>query len=313
MDDITSGADSGATQTATNDSTVTETSLEGGSAVEQSTGADYVGFTPEQPAKEESATDGAAQFEIEDPNAIIPGIKIDGKEVTANDLKSGFMRYGEWTQKHQEYSNLVQYQENTRDAVEFVHENREILQKLGSEDTDQVWSALQEIAQRSGIDLDGKTRARDANGRFAKASDDLLDPEKFEDDDAIAMAKMVNEERQARRSLESRLDKFEKSITTQQQRQENEAALSKIAGQWSGVQGVDIEAARQLIGKPIGPKEAMMIAGWGAVMQHNVKVAYQKALNGGKQPDEPRGQETRGEVDPKGMSIEEYGRRAMRG
>lgn len=225
---------------------------------------------------------------------------INGKPVTAAEIKDGYMRTQDYTAKTTE---IARQREEAQQYINWYKQNETYIQGLNSPNPEDKRATLLRLAEDFGIDL-GSQRARDEQGRFAaqqeqQGQDDLYNLEDFErGSDEYDAALRWNQQVQANRSLRAELDElkntfqsFTSNVTTQVEMQERMAQATEIATQWSqsGLEGVDVQGAMSLVGKPIDIATAMKLHHWDKVLRHNYNAARGHQPVQAHVPNEPAG------------------------
>lgn len=302
-----------------------------------------IGTTPQgaPPEAGKSGTaDGAfvAPLELKVAGETVIG-QVDGKDITAAELKNGYMRHGDYTRKNQEFA---EYRKQADPAVQFVTDPRNVpvLDKLaqagvmmdgGNADQGKALAleAFKLAAKDFGLDLvsadDAKARGRDSvTGRFtpkaqAEHEQELSALEEEFGKDSVAYRSAVRtrelEERLAAlesasdgrvKALETKLGEFTSGLERAHQLAQTREAVEQLASGWTekGVQGLATEPALGLVGKTITPDQAMMLANYGQI----IAWAVSKAVN---RPNEP-GRQAPGGLDPGAMSLTEYANARVR-
>ena len=267
--------------------TATETPTEGNQGSGQS-GASLIDIEAGSPESQgnQQATASAQQVAWELAQGVAPETVIgtmDGKPVTAGEVRDSFFRTQDYTKKTQE---LSQERTQLQSYVDWYQEAEPYLRGLNSDDPAVRLETVTKLAQSYGVELGGG-RQRDERGRFASQQQTqdagLIDLSQFdEDSEAWALANTINQERQERSAMQSKLDSIEQKFEqftgsvasayeTNQRRAEADAIASKY--QQSGLDGLDVDGALQLVGKPMDVATAMRVHHYEAVLRHNYALA----------------------------------------
>ncbi len=267
--------------------TATATPTTEGNQVQEQQGASLIDIDAGSPESQgnQQATASAQQVAWELAQGVAPETVIgtmDGKPVTAGEVRDSFFRTQDYTKKTQE---LSQERTQLQSYVDWYKDAEPYLRGLNSDDPNVRLETVTKLAQSYGVELGG--RQRDERGRFAsqQQSQDqgLIDLSEFDEgSEAWALANTINQERQERSAMQSKLDaieqKFEQftgsvasAYETNQRKAEAEAIASKY--QQSGLEGLDVEGALQLVGKPMDVAQAMRLHHYEAVLRHNYALA----------------------------------------
>ncbi len=217
------------------------------------------------------------------PDAVVA--TVDGKPLTAAELKDGFLRQRDYTLKTQEASRL---REQATEAIEFIEDNAKYIRRIASGDPEQVAVAFIEAAADNGVELvlagSSRTQGRDSGGRFTKAPTavdlDKIKEDEGEDSWAYRMAVQNQELAQQLSTMGEKFDKFSSGVERQAASQQAASELSAVASEWRG-KGfeADVRAAMRLVGQPMSAEHAMYVANLAGLIAHNVKIA-----RGGRSP-----------------------------
>lgn len=225
----------------------------------------------------EGETAGSAKASVElsvDPAQVVA--RFGDKDITAAELSE---RYGQ-------VEELTHFQEQAMPYVEFVENNRSVLQALASGDPATQREALAAVARQFGIQMDDPAASsanRDASGRFAKApqvASGLIDLDAYEEgSEAYDLAQAFNAQAQKTSALEKQMQDFLGNISSQMESQKTKSQIEKIAEEWSGAGLMNLRAsdAESLVGKPMTPEIAMKIVHFEDILRHNNQVARKSA------------------------------------
>lgn len=270
----------------------------------------YIGFQEEQPAAtEETKEEPTTPWELGVEPDLVIGKRADGTPILAKDAQRMTMFQDDYTRKTQEIA--TQRQEIEQTWQEFNANYGSYIERITGEDREQAKSALLEIAQTYGIQLEG--RARDAGGRFTSSAQPdagLIDLSQYEDGSVEwLLANNSNIANQKATELEKKLDGFLGQVQTQAEKSKQMTEIQDIAQQWAAVPDLDTSKAATLIGQQITPQQAMMLANFEALNRYNADVATRKA--GLKPPDEPGGRSSHAKPNPADYSSPGEYSRAM--
>jgi len=237
---------------------------------------------------------------------------VDGKPVTAAEVRDGYMRTSDYTKKTQELSakrkEAEQYEQWYRSSEPY-------LTGLNSNDPAERAATVQKIAQDFGVELGSQSsRQRDERGRYTSAQsqdDDLLDLEDFQPgtEEYTAAQRWNNQVVQNRelrdqlKGLQQSFEQFATGVQTTVQQNQQRAEAEAVAQSWtaSGLQGIDVDGAMQLVGKPMDVNQALRLHHFEAILRHNHRLAA-----GGTQtntPNEPASSAGPGRGSLKGVSL----------
>lgn len=193
----------------------------------------------------------------------------EGKPITAAELRDSYFRTEDYTRKTQEFQEQKQMADQIYD---WYKSNETFITGLNSPDPNVKVNTLLEIAKNLGIELPTAQNGNQSTG--------LLNLEEFEHDQELYnLASQINQERQARMqesekysSLEKKFDQFTNSLSEQVQSREVEAELDSIASNYknSGLNDINIDGAKALLGKPITAQQAMKLANYERIIKHNL-------------------------------------------
>jgi hypothetical protein len=243
--------------------------------------ADFIGVTPEEPEAEEEGLNVAGEWEL---NVGIDEViaTVDGKPVTAGEVKSGFMRQADYTKKTTE---LAEYRKQAQDGYDFVEANRPVLERLATNDPAQVKEALLDVAKQYGVDLGSAPsgQQRGPNGQFISPQEEenngLIDLSMYqEDSEAFRLGSALNASMEKNNSLETKLDnflgQFQQEVASVQTSQTAQALASEWAGK--GMADVNVDDAIRLVGQPMTVEQAMTMQNFEAIIRHTINVAKSK-------------------------------------
>ena len=262
----------------------------------------------EKPEQPEAAPEGKATpfrlAETIDPETVV-GYDDKGKPITAGEIHNGYLRQSEWTrrtQAHAEDLKIAQQARQIEQEIAWMRENvSPLAAALQSGDKDAAANALRTLAQELGADLGGE-RQRDERGRFvpkqAQADEDLEDLDEYEPDSVgYQLAERNNRNILERRAMQERLDAQEKkldqflgSIDKEREAIQTRQEMDALAAEWGKVGFTpDLASAEGLVGRPMGPKEAMVIAHYEQILKFNATKVAEKIRSAPQVPDEPGG------------------------
>lgn len=284
-----------------------------------------IGVKDNQEAQQEKPEEGQQPFTLAQgvaPDMVI-GTGPDGKPITAAEVSQGYLRQADYTRKTQE---MAAFRQKAEPAVQFVTDNWSYIERLSNDNEDVRAEAVLEIAKSNDVDL-GKyvanglsqqnTRQRDAQGRFVAGQQQqqagVIDLNQYEEgSEAWELANALNQEREHRAGLETRLDQlggkldnFFSAQERQTQQQQARTAMQATAQEWAGagMQGVDVDAAMALVGQPMTPEGAMIIHHFQMILQHQLAAAGAMRA---QQPNEPGNNPSGQRISPGGMGLHEY-------
>lgn len=278
----------------------------------ESTGS-YIDIEDGSPSEgEQQGNTSAQQVAWELAQGVAPDQVIgtmDGKPVTAAEVRDSFFRTQDYTAKTQQ---IASERKELQSYKEWYEGAEPYLRGLNSQNPAEKMEAIQKIAQDYGVDIGG--RARDERGRFAaqqEPGDGLIDLDQYIEGSAEwELASTINDERQRRSGLESRLEelgsKFEQftgsvasAYEQNQRRSEAEAIAAKY--QTSGLSELDIDGALKRVGEPLGVSEAMRLHHYDKIMRHNFNLA--RAGTPSSVPNEPAASANSNKGSLRGLSL----------
>jgi hypothetical protein len=235
---------------------------------------------------------------------------MDGKPVTAGEVRDSFFRTQDYTKKTQE---IAKEREEHQSYKQWYSEAEPYLKGLNSPDPAVRMQTVQQLAQSYGVELGGG-RQRDERGRFAsqqQESEGLIDLEQFDEDSAeYQLASTINAERQQRSAMQSKLDeisaKFEQftgSVASAYENNQRKAEAETLAAKYqaAGLDGLDVDGALELVGKPLDVAQAMRLHHYDKIMRHNFALA--KGGTPQTVPNEPASSAGPGKGSLRGKSL----------
>lgn len=210
-------------------------------------------------------TSQATEFTLDIPKDTVVGKDAQGNPITAEAFHGKFAE----VQK-----GFAEYKQNAEPAIQFLAENAEILEAFASNDVNRVRDTLVEIGKSYGIDFSAQPssngRERDpGTGRFTKTgqSASTIDLEKFkeeygEDSPAYQNAVALQDANARIEKLQTMFDGLTSTAQETHQAQVIEQQLNSLTTKWSekGVEGINNQAAKALVGQSITPEMAMQLA-----------------------------------------------------
>lgn len=235
---------------------------------------------------------------------------LDGKPVTAAEVRDSYFRESDYHKKTTEIANERKAHEELK---RWYEASEPYLTGLNSQNPADRLQAVQAIARDFGVDL-GQSRNRDERGRFAASQsqdEELYDLDEFapgteEYTAALRWNNQVNQNRALQeqvKGLQQSFEQFATGVQTTVERNQQRAEAEAVAQVWtaSGLQGIDVDGAMQMVGKPMGVADALRLHHFEAILRHNHRLAA-----GGAQantPNEPAASHSPGKGSLHGKSL----------
>ena len=276
-------------------------------------------------APEQKAEAPAGPLDLKIAGETIVGT-VDGKDISAAELKNGFMRQSDYTRKtteiaasRQELDGLVRFRDVNLPILQTFARAESLAQQGNSEAAEAAaWEGLKMVAKSHGIDLDaaksnGITRA--SNGQFVSQSKSEFDAElqeiaESDGKDSPAYRQAVrNHELEDRLSMVTQqFDQFTNGLTRAQEAAQSRAEVENIAETWGakGVKGIEVDKAMDLVGQPMTAQHALQVSAFGKILEWMLE-----NRDPSRRPNQPSSQAPGG-LKPESMGLAEYASQRIR-
>lgn len=255
---------------------------------------------------QETPAETLANLSLQVPPDTVIAHDDKGNPVTAAEVQRGFMRQSDYTQKTQAVAAEKQA----------VAELTQWGQRIFQSDEASAIQAFRDLAAERGIDLAAAFREelpRNPDGTWMSRQDaqntqNIVNPDDYEEGSpAYAMAQMVNALQSKYDALEGNFSKLVGGIQSQFNQAQTQSEIESIASDWSrsGFTGADASKAFPLVGTAITAAQAMVLANFAELVQHNIQAHLARPT---AKPNEPSRDGTRPGIDPSGMSITQFAR-----
>lgn len=251
---------------------------------------------PQSDPNDPAAQVGAGKFELSVAPETVLGT-IDGKPFTAQEAQSGYMRQADYSRKTAE---MATERKQNEPYIAFVQNNVGYIEDIASGDPQRIAAAFREIAEGEGLDAaeiaellaPGSSRG---GGQTQAGGQSRFNLESYEEgSEAWMIAKAANDALTAQEDrlakLEGKLDGFTSGIQSKIEQSQRQGQAEQIAAAWQGaqMQGIDVDGAMALVGKPMSVEQAMRLHHFEQILRHNIAVARNRGTSANP-PNEPNG------------------------